>query len=159
MSQNPTGQRRARVQLSCAPCRQSKLKCNREQPTCDQCLKRSRSTHCIYATLNLTRRPRPHVRGRIQHLERLVVELMSAKDHDKASPNGQDSQSSRDGPGLPSSSSSSWGIDGSRNADLETSPNHSLDTSDTSLSGQLRVSQTETSYVGGSHWAAILNDV
>ena len=81
---------------------------------------------------------------------------MSAKDPDKASPNGHDSQSSRDGPGLPSSSSSSWGIDDSRNADL---PHHSLDTSDTSFSGQLRVSQTETSYVGGSHWAAILNDV
>jgi hypothetical protein len=70
-------QKRARSQLSCTPCRVGKLKCNRERPACDQCIKRSRQTSCFYVPPPVRHKPSQNVKGRIKQLENLVVGLMN----------------------------------------------------------------------------------
>ncbi|PVI06460.1 hypothetical protein DM02DRAFT_552389 [Periconia macrospinosa] len=74
--------KRARPQLSCTPCRQGKLKCNREQPVCDQCLKRSRDSACRYMPPPETKKTQ-NMRGRIRNLEDMVVNLLNQKEQDQ----------------------------------------------------------------------------
>ncbi|KAK5727947.1 hypothetical protein LTR17_012370 [Elasticomyces elasticus] len=42
-------QKRVGRQLSCSLCRSGKLKCDRETPHCNQCIKRSRQSLCVYS--------------------------------------------------------------------------------------------------------------
>lgn len=44
----PTQGPRPRLQLTCEPCRLSKIKCDRSLPTCEQCRRRSRGASCKY---------------------------------------------------------------------------------------------------------------
>src|ERR1700722_16076359 len=71
--------KRARPQLSCTPCRQGKLKCNRVHPVCDQCIKRSREVACLYVPPPPRNKQTQNMRGRIRNLEGLVVNLMNQK--------------------------------------------------------------------------------
>ena len=71
--------KRARPQLSCTPCRQGKLKCNREHPVCDQCAKRSRQDACQYVPPPPRNKQAQNMRGRIRNLESLVVNLINQK--------------------------------------------------------------------------------
>lgn len=71
-------QKRARSQLSCTACRHGKLRCNRAAP-CDQCIKRSKETACSYLPPAAKARAPQDVKGRIQHLEQLVVDLMNSR--------------------------------------------------------------------------------
>lgn len=71
--------KRARPQLSCTPCRQGKLKCNREHPVCDQCAKRSRHETCHYVPPPPRNKQAQNMRGRIRNLESLVVNLINQK--------------------------------------------------------------------------------
>ena len=159
MLQNSNGHRRARKQLSCATCRQSKLKCNREQPACDQCLKRNRGAQCTYATPTISKKSRPNLRGRIRHLESLVVELRDARESQLTISNGRDHQSSCDGTALCDSPKLHDGSDSHENGDKSVGASKSRSPQDINASGLLLGGQTETNYVGGSHWAAILNEV
>ncbi|KAF2674450.1 hypothetical protein BT63DRAFT_449441 [Microthyrium microscopicum] len=77
--------RRNRVPLSCGPCRQRKLKCDRSQP-CDNCRKRGDLDSCAYATpvarkknsLSSTSSNTPdEMQNRIDRLEGLVLSLMT----------------------------------------------------------------------------------
>lgn len=69
-------QKRTRVLLSCAPCRFSKLKCDRKQP-CRQCEKKGRIDLCVYAPK--PERKRPAAKGmsaRLKRLEGMVRGMM-----------------------------------------------------------------------------------
>lgn len=74
-------QKRARSQLSCTACRHGKLRCNRAAP-CDQCIKRSKESACSYLPPAAKARAPQDVKGRIQHLEQLVVDLMNSRSSD-----------------------------------------------------------------------------
>ncbi|KAI6766357.1 hypothetical protein HG530_007427 [Fusarium avenaceum] len=68
-------QKRSRVLLSCAPCRNSKLKCDREKP-CNQCAKKGRASRCTYAPKPERKRPAKGMSARLKRLEGMVREMM-----------------------------------------------------------------------------------
>ncbi|KAF5659180.1 hypothetical protein FHETE_9529 [Fusarium heterosporum] len=71
-------QKRSRILLSCAPCRNSKLKCDREQP-CGQCAKKSRVSQCTYAPKPDRKRPAKGMSARLKRLEGMVREMMDSE--------------------------------------------------------------------------------
>ncbi|RKK87719.1 hypothetical protein BFJ69_g471 [Fusarium oxysporum] len=71
-------QKRSRVLLSCAPCRNSKLKCDREQP-CGQCSKKGRASQCAYAPKPERKRPAKGMSARLKRLEGMVREMMDSE--------------------------------------------------------------------------------
>ncbi|ORY69646.1 uncharacterized protein BCR38DRAFT_419689 [Pseudomassariella vexata] len=83
----PPNRRRDKPQLSCNTCRRQKVKCDRQQP-CSTCVNRGHSQSCTYPSgtvlQNAPDRPKENrrgysrstVEGRIQELEKLVVNLM-----------------------------------------------------------------------------------
>ncbi|KAF5021656.1 hypothetical protein F66182_6314 [Fusarium sp. NRRL 66182] len=74
-------QKRSRVLLSCAPCRNSKLKCDREQP-CGQCAKKDRAAQCAYAPKPDRKRPAKGMSARLKRLEGMVREMMETEGAD-----------------------------------------------------------------------------
>ncbi|CAK7228764.1 hypothetical protein SCUCBS95973_006991 [Sporothrix curviconia] len=73
--------KRTRVLLSCAPCRISKLKCDREQP-CGNCLKKDRTDLCEYAPR--PKKPAKPAKGMAARLRRLEGMLREMMDDDSA---------------------------------------------------------------------------
>ncbi|KAJ4148241.1 hypothetical protein LMH87_002721 [Akanthomyces muscarius] len=72
-------QKRSRVLLSCAPCRGSKLKCDRGQP-CSQCAKKDRPEACVYAPKPVKRKAPPKgMSARLKRLEGMVRNMMEAE--------------------------------------------------------------------------------
>ncbi|OPB40120.1 Zn2Cys6 transcriptional regulator [Trichoderma guizhouense] len=68
--------KRTRILLSCAPCRNSKLKCDREQP-CGQCAKKGRLDLCVYAPKPEKKRPAAKgMAARLKRLEGMVRGMM-----------------------------------------------------------------------------------
>lgn len=70
-------QKRSRVLLSCGPCRNSKLKCDRDQP-CGQCLKKGRADLCVYAPKPEKHKPARGMAARLKRLEGMVRGMMDA---------------------------------------------------------------------------------
>ncbi|KAI1074143.1 fungal-specific transcription factor domain-containing protein [Whalleya microplaca] len=64
-------QKRTRVLLSCAPCRYSKLKCDRATP-CGQCLKKGKPEACQYAPRPEKHKPAKTMAARLKRLEGMV---------------------------------------------------------------------------------------
>jgi hypothetical protein len=65
--------KRTRVLLSCAPCRISKLKCDRQQP-CSQCLKKGRADACAYAPKPQKPVPAPRsMTARLKYAKHFVI--------------------------------------------------------------------------------------
>jgi hypothetical protein len=69
------GAKRSRVLLSCGPCRNSKLKCDRAQP-CGQCLKKGRPDGCAYAPRPEKEKPNKSMSSRLKRLEGMVRVMM-----------------------------------------------------------------------------------
>ncbi|KAI1390969.1 fungal-specific transcription factor domain-containing protein [Hypoxylon trugodes] len=63
--------KRTRVLLSCAPCRNSKLKCDRATP-CGQCLRKGKPDNCLYAPRPEKKRPAKSMAARLKRLEGMV---------------------------------------------------------------------------------------
>ncbi|KAL3705533.1 hypothetical protein TMatcc_009205 [Talaromyces marneffei ATCC 18224] len=122
--------KRHRIQLSCAHCRHAKLKCDREKP-CSQCVKRGRSSQCTFPSLVARKRPVASMQNRLKHLESLVKGAMASQPPDEHQPIHAGATSH---PPLPDNYA---GMD---------------------ISGRL-VGLNDTTYIGGSHWAAILEDI
>nr|POE59043.1 transcription factor lepe [Quercus suber] len=161
-------QKRARSQLSCAPCRTGKLKCNRaHEPACDQCIKRSRESSCIYLPPPVKHKPTQNVKGRIRQLESLVVDLMnntsrSSSDGNKTVQTANERTGEQDKdpfsqPTPPSDSDNSPNATDRGNKSILTPPDDVDSTSP--LFGQMKISKDEISYVGEAHWGAILNSI
>lgn len=138
-----------------------RLKCDRTQP-CNNCIKRGHPGNCTFAHSGARER-REHgsatnvtMQNRIRQLESLVVSLMEKSNSSASNPaesvNGQPSrpQLQRDDGNLQYSHSSGESMD--RDEDAE--PDQVIGSF-----GHININATETSYVGGSHWAAILDNV
>ncbi len=139
--------KRNRIQLSCSNCRHSKLKCDRNSP-CGPCLKKGRE--CIFPAPAPRKKAPVSMQNRMRHLESLVKDVMSGQT-----------------PAIFSASQIP-----SSNDDVERSPlkdsieamslkptNGSFGQTDPVPSGQILASNNESTYVGATHWAAILGDV
>ncbi|KAF2479386.1 fungal-specific transcription factor domain-containing protein, partial [Neohortaea acidophila] len=166
-------QKRARSQLSCTPCRQGKLKCNRQQdPACDQCIKRNRESACLFVPPPVKHKQAQNVKGRIRQLESLVVDLMNQNrgalqtrvGETSSGVNGSATTSeparaplpySQPTPPSDSDTSPQFGTERSRGS--ADSPDD-VDAATGPL-GQMTISKNEISYVGESHWGAILNSI
>ncbi|GFP55305.1 fusarisetin A cluster transcription factor fsa6 [Trichoderma asperellum] len=75
--------KRTRILLSCAPCRNSKLKCDRGQP-CGQCAKKGQLDLCVYAPKPEKKRPAAKgVAARLKRLEGMVREMMDDEGNHK----------------------------------------------------------------------------
>ncbi|KAI0470852.1 hypothetical protein GGR56DRAFT_667902 [Xylariaceae sp. FL0804] len=72
-------QKRARVLLSCGPCRGSKLKCDRAEP-CSQCLKKGRADACVYAPRREKPKPPKSMAARLKRLEGMVREMIDTEE-------------------------------------------------------------------------------
>ncbi|KAF7555963.1 hypothetical protein G7046_g6435 [Stylonectria norvegica] len=70
--------KRSRILLSCAPCRFSKLKCDRDQP-CGQCTKKGRADQCAYAPKPEKKRPIKGMSARLKRLEGMVREMIDTE--------------------------------------------------------------------------------
>ncbi|KAF2257511.1 hypothetical protein CC78DRAFT_483704 [Lojkania enalia] len=134
--------KRARPQLSCTPCRQGKLKCNREHPVCDQCAKRSRHDACKYVPPPPKNKQAQNMRGRIRNLESLVVNLINQKQQD------QDTGAQSGGGAAQAANAKTEGKAGDAEPNIDSF-------------GQLHISNAgqETSYVGAGHWSSILKEI
>ena len=171
-------QKRARSQLSCTACRQGKLRCNRATP-CDQCTKRSKESSCSYLPPAAKTRSAQNVKGRIQHLEQLVVDLMNSRstnDSNATHSSGRTNSTATSTKESPTSSQtevSQTSTHSSCRADKtypEVTPpyseddhspvrHHQHEAPQLESFGHLRISKEGTSYVGSSHWATILDSI
>ncbi|GKT99535.1 hypothetical protein FLAG1_01666 [Fusarium langsethiae] len=122
-------QKRSRVLLSCAPCRNSKLKCDREQP-CGQCEKKGRALQCTYAPKPEKKRPAKGVSARLKRLEGMVREMMDSEN------TAQTAASSL--------------VNSSRVTNGATGPE---------VQGQVVRGDKTTTYVGATHCMAMLEDI
>ncbi|OTB07767.1 hypothetical protein M426DRAFT_8366 [Hypoxylon sp. CI-4A] len=66
---------RTRVLLSCAPCRSSKLKCDRATP-CGHCLRKGKPDSCLYSPRPEKHRPPKSMAARLKRLEGMVRRMI-----------------------------------------------------------------------------------
>ncbi|CAJ2508184.1 Uu.00g093700.m01.CDS01 [Anthostomella pinea] len=130
--------KRTRVLLSCAPCRGSKLKCDRATP-CTQCLKKGKPEICAYAPRpqKHQRRPAGSMQARLRRLEGMVREFI-----DQPVDGGGGGQGKGGGAGEEGLA----GKDGKEEVDAGGSVVRSAP-------------ERATNYVGGTHFMAILEDL
>ncbi|KAM0529606.1 hypothetical protein ACHAPS_001016 [Verticillium nonalfalfae] len=74
-----TAAKRSRVLLSCAACRVSKLKCDRSSP-CGQCIRKGRPEACQYAPKPQRRKPNQSMASRLKRLEGMVRSMLEDGD-------------------------------------------------------------------------------
>ncbi|KAB5546898.1 fungal-specific transcription factor domain-containing protein [Coniochaeta sp. 2T2.1] len=156
----PLKNRRARVPLSCDPCRARKLKCNREQP-CQNCAARSEEASCKFrGPKNGASAPagvpgsssgeRDATRQRIDHLEDLVKRLIAER------------QASSPRPSSNGSSTEPTPESVSHNADLtQLPPDGSKKGPDPAESGagETVIDATHSVYHGGDDWYTVLREI
>ena len=92
----PAPAKRIRVLLSCAPCRASKLKCDRAEP-CGQCLKKGRIDGCVYAPKPQKPKPAKSMAARLKRLEGMVRGMMDGEIPKDDGSDGRDSLSQQTG--------------------------------------------------------------
>jgi Fungal Zn(2)-Cys(6) binuclear cluster domain len=143
--------KRNRIQLSCAHCRHAKLKCDREKP-CSQCVKKGRASVCTFAAPVTYKRRAVSMQNRLKHLESLVKGVMTSPPSDGT--NSSASIAHKSSPDVVSQLQNPTEI---RRTFVE-APIHTKDGVSNS-SGQVVLRPNETTYVGATHWAAMLDDV
>ena len=135
--------KRNRAVISCLQCRSKKSRCDREQP-CGTC--KAHGTTCTYTKpTNTKSTSKATPQDRLNHLEKLLLDMMQTKD------NPQQTQ-------LPVG----------RSPSQLASPEDSIASNDNADNppdqselpqGSYRTTETEESYVGPTHWQAILETV
>jgi hypothetical protein len=142
--------KRNRTQLSCTNCRQAKLKCDRQKPNCSQCVKKGRASLCTFPSPATRRKPPVSMQNRLKHLESLVKDVMTGQSP-SAPPIDQNAHNgSRKSPSNSPSTSGADFVNYRQNDAAATSA---------ASSGQVLLGSSESTYVGATHWAAILEDV
>ncbi|PVH77143.1 hypothetical protein DL98DRAFT_463996 [Cadophora sp. DSE1049] len=148
-SSSKQAQKRNRPTLSCANCRHSKLKCDRKQP-CSQCIKRGRASQCTLPQQVERRRPAVSMQNRLKHLESLVKDVMGGQ---SPVPATQHENTADD---LPNSRVPII----SDGAVTHTTSEEEQPTGPSPQSGNVLFRPDEkATYVGATHWAAILEDI
>lgn len=139
-------QKRTRVLLSCAACRASKLKCDRQDP-CSQCLKKGRADACRYAP-RPQKPPKPArtMAARLRRLEGMVRGMLD----ESGAPAPAVVEAKRED-GNQTASVKSCALTAAASA----AQNGDADAGGQVVGGDLGA----TSYIGGTHFAAILQDV
>lgn len=127
--------KRTRIQLSCTHCRHAKLKCDRERP-CSQCVKRGRSSLCTFLPPTARKRPVVSLQNRLKHLESLVKGAMASQPPDEPIDPGSKFPSP-----LPDQA--------------QQLQNQGV----SNTSGRVVLGLNNATYVGATHWAAMLDDV
>jgi hypothetical protein len=144
--------KRNRIQLNCTYCRHAKLKCDREKP-CGQCVKKGRASLCLFPPQVPRKKPAATMQNRLNHLETLLKGVMTSP----PSSNGpNDSASNSDTSSLDFVSQLQKPTE-TRGTFVET-PIYTKDGVSNS-SGQVVLAPNGTTYVGATHWAAMLDDV
>ncbi|KAH6975718.1 fungal-specific transcription factor domain-containing protein [Ilyonectria destructans] len=141
--------------VSCASCRQRKLRCDRTEP-CNNCV--ARKVECKYA-LATRNRPlaqrqqgsQPQLEGRLRHLEQLIGTLVAER---SSSNELQSTTSNRDG-------SDSTMLGGPA---LRSSPSGQPSDSDSAAlddvrPGRIVESNSQMTFVSSDHWKAIQNEI
>ncbi|KAH0371689.1 hypothetical protein KCU65_g1799, partial [Aureobasidium melanogenum] len=130
--------KRNRRPLSCLSCRDRKLKCDRQQP-CSTCIKRADSSNCLYSSIPTNKDSRPRTLNneaaatRLQKLEDMVNGLMHAAPMSTFAT-------------TPPSSTTSPRIDAPAYPEL-------------CAGGHLSQQGNQVNYIGGTHWASILESI
>lgn len=160
--------KRARQPLSCQPCRSRKLKCDRKHPACGSCFGRGDESSCSYSpagpgdtrgvlglqgenglpsgvvTAQRSAPPRHEVQSRLQKLEEMVNGLLS-----KGTATGLPLA------GVPLERGSSIAC-AAKTASTDSSPADGSGGYSDRTGGHLSSNGSEMSFVGATHWAAIL---
>ncbi|KAK0664446.1 fungal-specific transcription factor domain-containing protein [Cercophora samala] len=154
-------QKRTRVLLSCAPCRTSKQKCDRQQP-CKNCLKKAREDLCVYAPKPEKLRPERSMAARLKRLESMVRGMM----HTDTNPNTRRGGGGVPIPVLTSSSSGAAAAAGQYTTDEHDDEDEDPDPEE--RAGPAPIGQvvlgksgkgTTATYVGATHFMAMLEDI
>ncbi|KAG9574445.1 hypothetical protein KCU77_g3384, partial [Aureobasidium melanogenum] len=129
--------KRNRLPLSCSSCRDRKLKCDRQQP-CSTCVKRGGSSTCLYTSASTNKDSKPRslnndaaAAARLQKLEEMVNGLMHAAPMSTFVTTPPSSTTSPDAPAY----------------------------SELSAGGHLSQQGSQVNYIGGTHWASILESI
>ena len=125
--------KRIRVPVSCGPCRDRKLKCDKKHP-CDSCVKRGDTSSCSYQAPSNSSQTSGSIKSaheRLHHLEGLVKHIIES---DSTARPVQSPSNERDSKRL---------VDGGQQ----------------SLGGLLSADGSESSYVGATNWAAVLDSI
>ncbi|KAL8689447.1 MAG: hypothetical protein Q9224_004637 [Gallowayella concinna] len=172
--QSPDGQykivrRRNRVPLSCAPCRNRKLKCNRTQP-CENCVKRGDAMSCSYAAPGSRKKGSgassssngpDDMQNRIDRLEGLVLSLMTngAQSAGPAAAGRTLSMSEETGSMEYSQDIDAGGVDHQHGMMKPDGEEAESETDQVAQSmGVLKVMDNKSMYFGEAHWSAVLQD-
>lgn len=151
-SLGPPQTKRSRIQLSCTHCRHAKLKCNREKP-CAQCIKKGRASLCIFPPSITRKKPAARMQNRLDHLESLVKGVMTSQPPDTAHNDSANNSNTSPSAFILQLQKP---IEAPKNIiEPPTSTNNAV----SSASGQVLLAPNETTYVGATHWAAMLDDV
>jgi len=143
--------KRTRIQLSCTHCRHAKLKCDRNKP-CSQCVKKGRASLCTFPAAVTRKKPGVSIQNRLKHLESLVKVVMTSQPSN--SPNNPTTSSHMLSPNFVPQLQNSTEVRGTY-VEAPTCSENVVSNS----SGQVVLGQNETTYVGATHWAAMLDDV
>ncbi|KAJ5698605.1 hypothetical protein N7462_000610 [Penicillium macrosclerotiorum] len=157
--------KRNRVPLSCAPCRNRKLKCNRSHP-CENCVKRGDAASCNYAQASTRKKNQPQqasptspddMQNRIDRLEGLVLSLMT-NGNQSAGPAAAlaaiSGESSAGSTGL-SNEIDVDAVDDDAEGNLEESDTEQV----TKSFGVMKMDNNKSYYISEAHWASVLNDI
>ncbi|PLB51403.1 hypothetical protein P170DRAFT_433411 [Aspergillus steynii IBT 23096] len=141
---NPTAlsakKRKPRPKLSCVPCRQKKLKCNRLLP-CDSCIKHCRSHMCQYVG-PMSRKETQGIQNHIQSLEARIRQLSAV-----------DVPSLTSSPTVPPVQPTPADVQPPQHAEDQSAPQ-------TSYPGTMLISNEQgTSYRDPTHWQAVLDEI
>jgi len=137
------------------------MKCDRGRP-CEQCIKKDKASECTYAVVPARKKAPKSMQNRLNRLENLVKDMMTVQSPDAISStsSGMHLDPTDDGNTESfqtmdytiASNVSNLSISTHSKPDQNTSPK-------ASPLGQVLVGRNQTTYVGASHWAALLNDV
>ncbi|KAE9364190.1 hypothetical protein N431DRAFT_354338 [Stipitochalara longipes BDJ] len=141
--------KRNRTQLSCTNCRHAKLKCDRQKPHCSQCARKGRASLCTFLPA-AQRKPTVSMQNRLKHLESLVKGVMTGQSPSMEPVNGKAHHRNEILPSI------SYSV-----AAAPVVPDHDADLTAISSvsSGKVLLGSDESTYVGATHWAAILEDI
>jgi hypothetical protein len=154
-SNKQPSQKRNRIQLSCTNCRHSKLKCDRNHP-CSQCNKRGKASICTFPVAAARRKPVVSMHNRLKHLESLVKDVMTSQSPSLQLAPLEHTLYRTDAEGRSEGSFEPQLSENLKDSRVPSSPNNERSSSS---SGRVLFGTNESTYVGATHWAAILDDV
>ncbi|KAH8591004.1 hypothetical protein B0O99DRAFT_520398 [Bisporella sp. PMI_857] len=164
-SQHGAAARRNRSQLSCTQCRHAKSRCDRQQP-CSQCVKRGKSSQCTFPAPAIRKKPAVSMQNRLNHLESLVKKAMTAQSLGTQRTPPREELVNRTANEYNIFNTPAFNVSESPRVRASADAGHPADyrteqSQDGSWnsSGSVVQSSNETTYIGATHWAAILDDI